>query len=391
MGHTSTTINSDGGICPIRDVCSVLGIAANGDWGYLCSNEHGQTKKWALQKPERINKIGDITEAERTANNRGLVPLSFNTVYAAAKAVAEGGEGGIDWVYLAPRPGTDWQRITDWDGYYHAQLPWVQIAEEADDITAIRFSGLENIANLPTWMAAFSFMKSSPAGCYSAIILYRTNTDGSLRTARVYLIAAVIDVDDWDKQSNILHKVAREGYDSGDFKAVPALVIPTAAPHSLPMIMDGEWQTACGTIYPLPSKPLAVHIKTAAESVDTRYFEGFTLALDSSSGTRTDSSWTFTFTARAARSASAPVSGNLYVEVDFSVQSWVSNDMEYKSLGYLKATLAPGQSAAKQISGSAMYIAEAPNHCNIKCDVRISSNSSMLNSQSSTYWLQIEE
>lgn len=148
MGHTSTVINSTGGICPIRDVSAVLLIAANGDWGYLCSNAHGKTNKWAKYKPERVNQVGDITDAQRSANSCGLgnIPYFRQAAYmtsfmknidqgitAAANAsnyadmvipeASEADADGIWWWYMAPRVGKDWMRITDFDGYDHAAKP----------------------------------------------------------------------------------------------------------------------------------------------------------------------------------------------------------------------------------------------------------------------------
>lgn len=133
MGRNGNYITSTGGICPIRDISPALGIAANGDIGYLCSNAHGKTNKWAKYKPVRHSKIADITDGERTGDVHGL-----SLSYVAADATAAQGllsalqaaiPSSAAWGYLPPRAGTDWQRITDWlspsgvNGYNHAAMP----------------------------------------------------------------------------------------------------------------------------------------------------------------------------------------------------------------------------------------------------------------------------
>lgn len=87
-------MNSNGIIkAPISlhaDVYPVLGVAKTGtyyDLGYICGNAHGQINRWAMYKPERTGGAAPITMAQRQANKV--------------------------WTYNAPRPGTDWCRLTD--------------------------------------------------------------------------------------------------------------------------------------------------------------------------------------------------------------------------------------------------------------------------------------
>lgn len=131
----------------VQELYGKLGLAPVNGWydvGYLCGNQHGKIKKWAMHKPIRYDKPGELTDAERT-QEREVSDLGdrVKTVQVNgllfAKATSLGyGNGTTSFIvskgflyklvegqlpapdYLAPRPGTDWCRLTDFEGYDHA-------------------------------------------------------------------------------------------------------------------------------------------------------------------------------------------------------------------------------------------------------------------------------
>lgn len=127
MGHSNNKINKDGGLCPIRDVSIVLGLKTpSGDWGYLCSNAHGCTNKWAKYKPEAIGTQADLTLEQRKANNFGLDPVGALASDGYTYNLAE-------WRYIAPGSG-HWKRLGDFIDYLHTAKPPVYILSDEADI-----------------------------------------------------------------------------------------------------------------------------------------------------------------------------------------------------------------------------------------------------------------
>lgn len=110
----------------LQEVYSLLGVTPTGglrDLGYICGNAHLKTNPWALYKPERINTPAEITLAQRRANNCGLTPYLVSTLSGLPDAYQQHGTDMHGWIYSAPRPGTDWCRLTDFVGYNHAAQP----------------------------------------------------------------------------------------------------------------------------------------------------------------------------------------------------------------------------------------------------------------------------
>lgn len=108
MGHTNTTITAP--ISLHADVYSVLGVSKSGtyyDVGYINSNAHGRTNIWSRNKPMRVNTVGNLTEQQKHDAAFGL-----SATFSATQDPI--------WSYLAPRPGTDWCRLADFEGYNHA-------------------------------------------------------------------------------------------------------------------------------------------------------------------------------------------------------------------------------------------------------------------------------
>lgn len=134
----------------LQELYNNMGLAAykgNYDLGYLCGNSHGKINKWAWNKPIRYNTPGEITDTQRRQETQvsdlgdRVVTVQVNGL-EFAKATSLGyGNGNITFVvykgflkkliegtlpkpnYLAPRPGTDIVRITDFEGYIHASPP----------------------------------------------------------------------------------------------------------------------------------------------------------------------------------------------------------------------------------------------------------------------------
>lgn len=115
----------------LQEVYSLLGVSKTGtyyDVGYICSNAHGKINKWAKYKPVSVNQPAPITDAQRTAVNHGLAPVEVPGIVAADGTYKPGIPSTSAWSYAAPRPGTDWCRLTDFvnpanptqSGYYHA-------------------------------------------------------------------------------------------------------------------------------------------------------------------------------------------------------------------------------------------------------------------------------
>lgn len=140
--------NSNGKItAPVSlhaDVYPVLGLTKTGtfyDIGHVCGNTHGQTNKWSNHKPIRYDSPAELTSFDPAIPNSGDRYYAYGmqvdimhyllrgyTQQDKITAINTGTEGFLyklakgelaAWDYLPPRPGTDWCRLTDWDGYAH--------------------------------------------------------------------------------------------------------------------------------------------------------------------------------------------------------------------------------------------------------------------------------
>ena len=119
--------NSNGRItAPVSlhaDIYPVLGITKSGtyyDTGYACGNSHGRINKWAKYKPVRVGIPEEITDEQRTSANHGLSAVEVADIVKAQGGTLVALPATAAWSYAAPRPGTDWCRITDFIGYNHA-------------------------------------------------------------------------------------------------------------------------------------------------------------------------------------------------------------------------------------------------------------------------------
>ena len=114
--------NSNGKItAPVSlhaDVYPVLGLTKTGtfyDIGHACGNTHGQTNPWAKYKPVRFSSpAGYAANANWWKGDDGLCGLAIPSASGAPDSILNS-----EWGYNAPRPGQDWCRLADWDGYNH--------------------------------------------------------------------------------------------------------------------------------------------------------------------------------------------------------------------------------------------------------------------------------
>ncbi|MCM1295854.1 MAG: hypothetical protein NC311_09960 [Muribaculaceae bacterium] len=116
---TSDGIVSSPSIDFIADVSTVLG-AANGDCVYLCSNEHGQINPASRRKPIRHPDHRELSDSDF----RGSTEDKANGIYFGVRLTTVGNRSFTDLhsaavEYFPPRPGVDWCRITDFNGYHH--------------------------------------------------------------------------------------------------------------------------------------------------------------------------------------------------------------------------------------------------------------------------------
>lgn len=95
-------------------------IQSNGyELNHICTNAHGKTNMWARYKPEAIGGPAPLTEAQRKANNYGLVPSDNMRGYKPSMDATNGipALSEVTWRYVAPYGPTHYMRITDWAGY----------------------------------------------------------------------------------------------------------------------------------------------------------------------------------------------------------------------------------------------------------------------------------
>lgn len=100
----------------VADVGTAIGSNSL-DVATLCSNANNSIKRWAKYKPVRYDKVGDITLDERKSVMYGLSPNYIASATNAASNIINNIQTTIPstglWNYYAPRPGTDWCRLTD--------------------------------------------------------------------------------------------------------------------------------------------------------------------------------------------------------------------------------------------------------------------------------------
>lgn len=183
---SATSITATGAIRPdnVYDVLGVLPRTNGYDIGYICTNQHGKTNKWAKYKPEAIGGPAPLTEAQRKSNNYGITP-SIDTAFggvsdnaANAKLLSE-----ITYNYTPPS-ATHWHRLTDWAGYEHL----VTAPHGTPDDVNVPF-GATNVEILLPFqkimyqgglnLEDFSWATYADAPKYFTVIVFWESNDGS--------------------------------------------------------------------------------------------------------------------------------------------------------------------------------------------------------------------
>ena len=208
--------NSNGKItAPVSlhaDVYPVLGLTKTGtfyDIGHANGNSHGQTNKWSNHKPIRYDSPAELTSFDPAIPNSGDHYYAYGmqvdimhyllrgyTQQDKITAINTGTEGFLyklakgelaAWDYLPPRPGTDWCRLTDWDGYVHdVPDPMPAVQEKSyqlslagavnipyDDVSATTVPvGHLSLANLLV-PSAISSVRPSLRTLYRGMLFYR--------------------------------------------------------------------------------------------------------------------------------------------------------------------------------------------------------------------------
>lgn len=168
-------MNSNGKIsAPISlhaDVYAVLGLTKTGtyyDTGWVCGNSHGRINKWSKKKPIRYAQPGELTDAQFKGTTADNVQGIYYGLKVASQAGLLGQLHSVNWDYLPPRPGTDWCRLTDFNGYDHNARPQYDkfnspgtvalnqqtfyfvctMAEESTRADMVNFSDLEDMGEL---------------------------------------------------------------------------------------------------------------------------------------------------------------------------------------------------------------------------------------------------
>lgn len=93
------------------EVYKLLGVGKYNGWydiGYICSDEHEKTNKYAKYKPEIIDTPKDVTEDQRRSNMYGFSVPKISTSNLNTDAV---------WEYKPPVAGINWCRLNDFIGY----------------------------------------------------------------------------------------------------------------------------------------------------------------------------------------------------------------------------------------------------------------------------------
>ncbi len=138
-GHIYSSTDANGKKIGVNtdDISATISVSSH-DIGYLCSNRHGKTCKWAHDKPVIVNQPAAITDAQRKAVNHGLVVTNALQSDGYTYNLAE-------WTYNAPSPYIynsnmeiiggrgEFGRETDWDGYVHTSKPPIYIMSDEPD------------------------------------------------------------------------------------------------------------------------------------------------------------------------------------------------------------------------------------------------------------------
>lgn len=108
----------------LQDPYTCMGVAKTGEYydtAYICSNAHGRINEYSLKKPVRYNGPHDLPHA---MSGFGVVPVSA------------GNKSNFRLEYQPPRPGVDYSRLNDFDGYDH-KTPAPVLSPNEYSLTAV--------------------------------------------------------------------------------------------------------------------------------------------------------------------------------------------------------------------------------------------------------------
>ena len=125
MGNSNGRITAPVGLQP--DMYGVQGLIKTGtfyDVGVASENEHGTINPFAKYKPTRFNSPNGGTSWWRADDgNCGFTGFALDDGMELVQAY----QNRTAWVYQPPRPGTDWCRMADFEGYNHNAKPFVTV------------------------------------------------------------------------------------------------------------------------------------------------------------------------------------------------------------------------------------------------------------------------
>ena len=125
MGNSNGKITAPVGLQP--DMYGVQGLVKTGTFYDVVEanrNAHDTINPFAKYKPTRYSSPNGGTGWWRANDgNCGFTGFSLNDGVSLVTACLNKSA----WVYQPPRPGTDWCRMADWDGYNHNAKPFVTV------------------------------------------------------------------------------------------------------------------------------------------------------------------------------------------------------------------------------------------------------------------------
>lgn len=105
-----------------KDIGDALGLSAR-QIGYLASNVHGRTNKWAKNKPVEFNTRNPITDSQRHQTNYGIRPGVMKDSGAIGSLTRIEDVQKADWYY---EPPSTIFRMRDFDHYFSEAQPTIQ-------------------------------------------------------------------------------------------------------------------------------------------------------------------------------------------------------------------------------------------------------------------------
>ena len=182
MGHSNSKITAP--VSLHGDVYPVLGVSKTGtyyDTGYICSNAHGKINPFAKYKPTRYDNPNGGTAWWRANDGNcgfaGINQSTYSDIIARYHA-------GNTWVYQPPRPGTDWCRLADFEGYDHSAVPFLR--------SGIKDGSIKYVYKLANPVVHVSFFSNESSGNLHLDDFANSHTVGS-RLAEGRVAAIIFD------------------------------------------------------------------------------------------------------------------------------------------------------------------------------------------------------